>query len=703
MKMLPDLQVGNRAASLAVTACLLLMPAAAPAAEPVVPDSDPVEKNPPELVKSVMGDHPRLLFGPEDTAALRRFAAGGGKPFFRQMQQYLPVCKAPTRPGFLKDATDGQRVGLWRMPTVALHYVLTDKQESFRRTVGYMKMLLELPHWETTRERDSGMSSANVLIGAALAYDWLHDDLPADFREKFRRKLLGMARAQYYGGHLNRNKATGYWQGDPANNHRWHRDAGMVLATLAAYEGDAEDNWILARCREEMQFVNKWLPPDGTSHEGPSYLIFGGAHLTLANQAADRCFGTEFMKSRFFRNAPLFRLHTVAPGLGKSLHFGDSSGMGSYSNFLYAAAATHELADAQDGLEKLHARNPKAWWLGWMSMLWHDPKLTGGSLEKLDHDAFFPDLGLATMRTGWGKDDVAVTFKCGPLGGYRLNAYRNANGHKYVNVAHDDPDAASFTIFAGGELLAETDRYSKRKKSANHNTLLVNGVGQTVKGRKEGAGWSQPARGGDMTKMAVVTAWKRDGDVVVVEGESAGAYPAIRDVRPALKRFRRILLWVEGKYVLVLDHVLAPEPVELTWLVQGPNLTADKADRSYVLSKGKARCPFVVAGTQKAAVRIAESSADHRGKPLGWQQLQLTWKTDRLRLASVYDPWATGAGVTLETPEGKPATVTVVGDGFRDRWTWSPAGEDFAPTRLVGRRGEKTLVEISATHEPPQP
>ncbi len=669
----------------------------------VVPGSDPREAHPPKLVTEVMDTHPRLLFGPEDILPLRRLARGKGKVFFQEMVRYLPSCKAPAKPGFLRDATDGQRIGLWRMPTVALHALLTGDKTSRQRSIGYMKMLLDLEHWETGRERDSGMSSANVLIGAALSYDWLYHELEAGFREKFRAKLLHMARAQYYGGHLNRNKALAYWQGDPANNHRWHRDAGMVLAALVAHEGDAGEHWLLARCFEEMAYVNRWLPADGTSHEGPSYLIFGGAHLTLACQAADRCFGTEYLKGSFFRNAPRFRLHTVAPGLGRSLQFGDSSGMGSYSNFLYKCAAVHRLADVQEGLEQLHAKNPKAWWLGWMSLVWFDPDLDGGSLDRLPRQAFFPDLGLATFRDRWKSGGVAATFKCGPFGGHRLNEYRNANNRKYVNVAHDDPDAASFTIFAGGALLAETDRYSRSKKSANHNTILVNGVGQTVRGRKEGGVWTQPGRGDDMSKMAVITAWKAADGVALVQGEAGGSYPAIRGVRPGLDRFRRTMVWVEGKYVLVLDEIRADEPVEIDWLVQGPQLTSAKGDLRYVLGQGEARCPVAVRCQTPAQARIVTGPADHRGKALGWKQLRLRTKSGQTRLASVYDPWNVGVSLEVDFAQGQTAAATIRGPGFDDRWTWSPAAKRFGAAPVSGRRGDKTLITIDAGHEPPQP
>ena len=55
-------------------------------------------------------------------------------------------------------------------------------------------------------------------------------------------------------------------------------------------------------------------------------------------------------------------------------------------------------------------------------------------------------------------------FKCGPMGGYKSNAWRpthmDGQGNlPYLNVAHDHPDANSFIVLGDGEYLAETDRY----------------------------------------------------------------------------------------------------------------------------------------------------------------------------------------------------------------------------------------------------
>jgi hypothetical protein len=684
-------------------------PTPPPPPPPVVPDKDPaVQGEPARLQASVAGSHPRLLFGSDDVAAMKAQAKSeAGLPFWTALTNYVPACRAPRHRNFLKDATDGQRQGLWRMPTVALHYVLTGEKASLENAIGFMKVLLDLEHWETGKELDSGMSAGNIMIGAALAYDWLYHDLPPDFREAFRRKLFYHARAMYHGGHLKKNPGTHYWQNDPQNNHRWHRNAGMALCILAASEGKPEENWILTKTLEELRYVAKWLPEDGTSHEAPTYMVFGIAHLVLALQASDRCLGTGFLRQPFFENLGDYMAHMFTPGLSHRFSYGDG-GTGirklGYDTCLYEVAATHRQPHVQGVLDRIVAQYGAEW--GWMGLVWRDTTVPRTGVATFPTTVLFDDLGLVVLREGWEAGKTSAMFKCGPLGGYRLNRFRNERNFTYINVAHDDPDANSFVIFSGGEFLAETDRYSKHKQSANHNTILVNGMGQIVSGRHEGQVWSQPGRG-DMSRMAYLTAWKDAGDIVVAEGEASGAYPAYRNkkgnARPPLTRFRRTFVWVKGRYILVLDDIRAGAPVEIDWLLQAPSLeTVPGEEGRYRLRSGDAACDALVRCDAESEAQIVRSSADHRGELLGWRQLRLNAEGSALRLASVYAPW--GGKPALDDLRWTQDCVTFKarGSSGADTWTWAMAPDNDTPSELNLTREGRTVIAVGPKDKAPR-
>ncbi|MFW6153870.1 MAG: heparinase II/III domain-containing protein [Planctomycetota bacterium] len=680
-----------------VAPLVVLVCTATALAQPALPARDPAPGQTVRLVPAVRDQHPRLLFSAEDVPTLKAFAkTKRGKQFWSSLLDYLPPSHPPAEPKFLRNATDGQRQGFWRLPTVALHYVMTGNQRSFDRAVGYMTLLMDLEHWEEGGETDYGMSAANIMIGAALAYDWLYNDLDPDFRNAFRDKLLLHARRMYHFGHLGKAGGGGYWRSDPQNNHRWHRNGGMVLCLLAAAEPDrTDDDWLLVKAREELDFVTRWLPDDGTSHESFTYAIFGMAHLTLALEASDRCLGTEYLQIPFMENLPRFITQSLTPGRDHRFVFGDqgsdSAGALGYDVALFRPIGVHRLRNHLAVLNDQLDRHGVGGTRAWLGLLWYPRDLEPGSVTAVPETDFFVDLGMLMTRGGWQSGQAAAMFKCGPFGGYTLNRYRMAHGGRYINVAHDDPDANSFLLFNNGAFLTETDRYAKHKQSANHNAILVNGTGQTVPGRAEGGGWSQP--GGDMTETAVVTALATNGDNVGIEGEASGFYPANppkADERPALNRFRRSFFWIEGRYVLVLDDIRAPEPVEITWLMQGPKLDASNtAERRYVLKAANgAQCPFQVVSTAETSDQIVESPADHRGDPLGWRQLRLTGRTAATRVASVYDLWNQGPLTVAIRPAENRAMVTVTGPDIEDTWQWIPGHGRFAPSAIMGRTGD---------------
>ena len=350
-----------------------------------------------------------------------------------------------------------------------------------------------------------------------------------------------------------------------------------------------------------------------------------------------------------------------------------------------------------------------------MGLLWCDARISGGQPDRLPASAFFAELGLLMARDGWSNDGVGVLFKCGPFGGYTLNRFRNAGGKDgqpvYINVAHDDPDANAFQIYAHNCFLAENDRYSVDKKSVNHNTILINGIGQQSEGCPEGGPWSQP--GGDMTRMGVITALKLTEGVDIVEGEASGSYLALPGKRPALERFRRALVFAKGGYVLVLDDIRAPERVEISWLMQGADLRAvSEPARNFTLINGDASCPFGIETSRNDALKFSivpapaddrPAPAENRGKPLGFKQLRMVVNTNRLLVASVYDIYHKELTLRFDASNSNQLVAVVKGGGIDDRWEWSQAEQRLDPYSLNCMRAGKSFVQVGPADRPPDP
>ena len=638
--------------------------------------------------------HPRLLFTEADLPRLRELAKGEGRQFFGRLERYARGVTVPAKPQFLEDATDAQRQGFWKLPSVALHYVLTGDKQSFDRTVEFMKFLMALEHWETTRETDCGMGAANIMVGAALAYDWTHNELPPDFRNAFRRKLLLQAQRMYDIGHGRKHAPAHYWQQDPQNNHRFHRDAGLALCVFAAVEGEPGTMPLLESTIKELQFLHKWLPPDGTCHESPSYMPFGFQYLVLAFDASDRCVGTKLLQHPFFKRAPLFRIESLTPGLTQVFPYGDTGGKpGYYNNYCLRLTAAFGLKDEQAAVLAAYEADWAFLHYDWSTLIWYDPSLKGGSIDNLPKSILFPDLGVAYMRDGWQTDNVGMMFKCGPYGGHTLNKYRKQRGLASMNVAHDDPDANMFLIYTGGDLVAMDDGYAETKLTAAHNTILVNGSGQ----RGEGDGWTQPIPHTDMSLLANVVTWKNAGDVVVVEGEAAGMYTD-------LSRYRRAVIWAKGRYVLILDDIAATKPADLTWLIQSKKVeTVDAATHRYALVNGSARCEFQTCSDKRFRAEVVDSPAEHKGASLGLRQLRLTTNGKRWRVATLLNPWHHKELTLAMRTSGATASIRVAGPEIADEWTWVAAQKNALPASFKGSLGKTIKVTVSSRDRAPRP
>jgi hypothetical protein len=693
----------------------------APARSWSLPADDPAVEGPPTaLLETVRSEHPRLLITPTSIVQLKRlYGSPEGELYRQQILRLLPWCRVPQ--DRMTSHAWGQEAGLQRMPTLALHYLLTGEPSSLAHAIEYLQWLDALPDWTTNGEGardevDSDTAAAFTMFGAAVMWDWLYHDLDPAFRERFRLDLWHHARAMYYGGHLGRNPGGGYWRGVPAYNHRWFRDAGLAMATLAAADGSPGQGWLLGQVRAELEFMAAWLPEDGSNHEGPNYGSAIGL-LGMAFQASDHSLGTHLLDHPHFRQVTGYALNLVAPG-APMLCFGDcwySSKPGGLSPFFLRTAARYHQADLCDGVRHVLAAAPQDE-NGWSSLVCDDPALQGGQYARLPTTASYSDLGITIVRDSWKATAVIAMFKCGPLGGYAIQGWReemaaHGGGLPYVNVAHEHPDANSFILLGGGRYLAETDRYSEKpgKVSSSCNTILVNGVGQVPHGRKEGDSWLQPSYD-DMTAMGRILAWKQASGVVVSEGEASGSYLAYQDPRthlqrPALERYRRDFIWVTGSYVLVLDDIRARQPVAITWLMQGVALTAiDAAQGRYLLANGDARCPFQLFADAPFTAEIGISTANDHSRLLRWQQLQARSTARALRWVSIYDPWNhQDLSVSWTHPGVDQATITVRGQGLLDTWKWTSAADVSHADTLLGTRADGTSISVSQRDRPAIP
>jgi hypothetical protein len=169
--------------------------------------------------------------------------------------------------------------------------------------------------------------------------------------------------------------------------------------------------------------------------------------------------------------------------------------------------------------------------------------------------------------------------------------------------------------------------------------------------------------------------WKDLKQVTIVEGEAGGFYPD-------LKRYRRTMVWAEGRYILILDELRAATEVEFTWLVQsGAVESLDEDNQRFKLIKENSSCEFQIVSEGDYKAEVVDSKADHRGKPLGWKQLQLKRKAKTWRLVTIFNPWNRNELDVQVEWSNEGAKLNVKGTDIQDVLNWEH-GEGDDPSAI---------------------
>jgi len=465
-------------------------------------------------------------------------------------------------------------------------------------------------------ERGSCLEAAAGLTAMGLMYDWTYDlphwnldrnVLDDELRTLLRERILLHANNMYtiwIGGApsipFDPPAAPGgtdvdYWRNDFQNNHVYGRSAAILIATGAIMGSPGmEDNQLIRDmfnwAEARLQDIAYWHAPDGTTHEGSGYLLYGGEKLFRALAAHSSLTGdSSLWEYEGIKNRGMFQAYMYTPGLGMmhrwATHSGHAANMGYHSAYMFRIAAQYEdgqlmglLRDVA-GTISANGANP---WNGHFTQpgfafLWYDDTLAYEPWEQPNY-RHFNDLELVNFRTGWGENDISMTLKSGPPGGHRLNEYQamrtslHPQGHQHwVNVGHSLPDAQNITMFFGGHQWGETPHTIQQsgrhipRHTRHHNSMLVNGRGQVFESTTTGFS----ARYHGMYNAARVTQFFGSEGFGFATSCAANAYRAWRGSvgnwgsgtsvgATILSRYERSLFFIDGRYFVTIDDIAMP-------------------------------------------------------------------------------------------------------------------------------------------------
>ncbi len=507
-----------------------------------------------------------MLLTAERLAELRRLRDSSHREVFAVAKAEADVYLTLPLPVDRSRAVNAYRAHGKMLPALALMYRLTGDAAYLEAARRWLRCLVGFETWDGSQN----LGRASFATGVSLAYDWLHDALPADERAEARSRLVRE-------GRLLAPVVTA--QHRLLSNHLHNEICALAMIGYALWGEAEEARSFVDIAEEKARLTLEHAPADGAWPEGVSYWGYGSSYF-LRMLEAKRLLGRgdDFADSGWLRATGDYFVYlslpqahwssgTVVANIADApLDGGAHSGpvlrrlAAAYGNGVYQQMADGLMPLERSGGDRSGRREGAAG--AWMHLLWYDPAVRPtppGGLPTMKH---FADMDLVSMRSDWGRDASLLVFHAGPGPGHRNMADPRRAEMRGFGPGHAHPDINAFSIFARGQWLAVDPGYSRIKDTRDHSTVIVNGKGQAGEGGAWLDYWAFQQR---QPAPAILRAEStRAYDTVF--GDAGGIY--VHEAR--LRHFRRQILFLKPDVFVVADDLAARGPSRFEWLLHAP-------------------------------------------------------------------------------------------------------------------------------------
>ena len=481
----------------------------------------------------------------------------------------------------------------------------TQNEVYLQKTIQWAEAGLAYPYWGATHYslgygwRNADLAAGQFLFSTAMVYHWLKNELINETctyvigqdgtmntvvttpnmptLEALEHRLWYVCDEMY-------NQT--YTFDTYCGNHMHVRLGGLTAATIAL-RGDAEtqaEKDLLVKYTGLIMYKDGLgmysLMPDGTSQEGVPYWEYAAEWLIKAGVIIRDNFDIDlFETTRVFEHSGDYILYNQLPsGSGNDsnciLNIGDSPTEHWYGpgNILRFIAYQYGDANAQWLAGEIEDSGFENGYSQWMNVMFFDDDVEPEAPTP-DHTLhWFQDMDHIIARSDWSGNEDLLSFKCGiPFGKNLMQLQKDGVYNGRADAGHAHTDANHITLYANGEFLLRDDGYCD-KYAGNHNTLLVDGMGQLgefadgnyVDFLNEWVYFEQDAE--PFMKLAVSNSAY---DYMV--GNATEAYS--KDLN--LDLFERNVLWLKDeKVLLVVDNIKTSvvTDLELRWFPQSKNV-----------------------------------------------------------------------------------------------------------------------------------
>ncbi|HEY2028266.1 MAG TPA: heparinase II/III family protein [Myxococcales bacterium] len=525
--------------------------------------------------------HPSLFFNAADVPALRQAAQTTHAEIANHITAILNqhLGDVPSTTEYDDFRFLGNQVAVW-----AFGYQITGNTQYAAKALSEIKTYLGWSDWGNGEAVDLGgpdLNEAHMMLGVAIAYDWIYETLSAADRTAIATRLgqEGALVAAY---------EPGSWYVDEyLQNHNWIDTAGLGIVGLVLSGDDARAAGWVATAQANLSLLQQYIGaiPDGVWHEGLPYEGYG-LSMSLPFWQALKHQGSDYTDMGLLRGYGKFFTYASIPDSPRQLilPFGD------FTNWPIESALQILRFSAGrfgDGVAEAMARRylttgrgsflPELWY-NVFEFLSYDPSVQPVDIHSHPLDGYFPDMGIAALHTQWDAGDFVLGFKAGVYGG-ALNFARVQTNGAWVNGpggwiewGHDHNDDMTFWLFGGGAWLApEAIGYDagnntgypaaqRANQTVFHNGILVDGTGQLGDARASDSNWNNPWFFNRVS--SVLFAPTGTADYAIAGGKGPGLFdPAL-----GITRWDRLTVMARGRYALVRDDIQASASHNYDWM-----------------------------------------------------------------------------------------------------------------------------------------
>jgi acetyl esterase/lipase len=522
------------------------------------------------LKPELRGIHPRVFLTPRDIEALRRRARTTHAAMWREAMAYLRILDGPPPPPPAQ-ARRAQNQVAYAIAGAALAYRIDGKPEYLAGARKYMDAAVSYDVWGYTFSKPNvDLAAGHLLYGLSFGYDLLYHDLSEADRARYRAALVRHGELLTAAFWPKPGRTYAYSQ-----NHTFIPIAGLAVAAYALYDEAPEARRWAALARAIYDRVLATYSQDGYYYEGFEYWVFATPWIIHYLDALRHATGEDLFDHPGLRNMKYYAAHILAPGGQDIFDFGDvfegpltrehkgeeyarshpRGRLHSNYNILYRLASQFRDPETQGvahWMRELGHVNMEEYW----SLLWFDPSVEAAPIARLAPWHRFEDHDVVFWRNNWTGNANAIAFKCGPPEGHHTAELLEKLPDWRLSSGHSHPDNNSFIWFAGETCLTGDSGYAGVPKTADHNTLLVDGHGQGSERGQHNAWAGFPY---DRLNTVRIESFQPSATGFEARGEASGAYAASL----GLNKFERHIVY-KGAAVVVTDTVSSDAPHEYT-------------------------------------------------------------------------------------------------------------------------------------------